>query len=74
MSTASVRTTTAAESVPMSSSPFVPARLRRGLAILLLTVMGLLAAASVLASRPYLPANRPAVRPAPTQGSIPDPC
>ena len=50
-----------------------PSRLRMLTAILLLAVMALLAAASVQASRPWLPADRPAEHPR-VGSSTADPC
>lgn len=68
---------------PDQDSPAVhaarPSRLRPIVAALLLIVMGLLVAASVLASRPYQPAAHPRATTSPAQngtssGQHPDPC
>jgi len=63
---------------PAGFLPKRPSRARPIVAALLVIVMGLLAAASVLASRPYLPAEHARAGASPAQqaspGQHPDPC
>ena len=62
---------------PIAAPVRHPSRLRLIVAVLLLSAMGLLAAASVVASKPYQHAPAPApgkYQPRSATGSTPDPC